>query len=102
MWIYDPAVMKQSISANPDTPEFNSVPGNPFYRLPVGSATHYGDHGYVALKSLHKCKGKATPLQLPYCCTLSQVSKIKVVSRARLKTRLKHVGIHFCTRPHIL
>lgn len=54
-WVYNDSVMQKVTATN--GPEFVSPSPNPFYSLPVGSQSFYGDQTLVLLKSLAKCKG---------------------------------------------
>ena len=57
-WVYKDDVMQQVVSADPTKPEFLTPPGNPFYHLPCGSQSNYGDQLMVLLRSMAKCKGE--------------------------------------------
>jgi hypothetical protein len=53
-WVYNDKVME---TANNQIPEFHEPPLNPFYRVPLGSSSVYGDQLMVMLRSLVSCKG---------------------------------------------
>ena len=57
-WVYDPEAMKKAVAECPDAPEFLPVSTNPFYCLPTGSQSPYGDQLVVMLESLVECKGQ--------------------------------------------
>ena len=57
-WVYNDVTMQKAISADPTKPEFLIPPGNPFYHLPCGSQSPYGDQLMVLLRSMAKCKGE--------------------------------------------
>lgn len=57
LWIYDDAVLKAAIAGHPDTPEFHEPTANPYYHVPTGSLSHYGDQIIPILRSLAECKG---------------------------------------------
>ena len=61
-WIYDENVMTEVVAASGENPEFISPSANPYYRLPTGSQSVYGDHLLVMLESLVACKGTITSL----------------------------------------
>ncbi len=54
-WVYSDDTM-QKVTASKQ-PEFLSPSANPFYLLPDGSLSGYGDQAMVLLHSLAKCKG---------------------------------------------
>lgn len=55
-WIYDENKLK-GIIGDKEEVEFWEPSQNPFYRIPVGQATCYGDQAYVILKSLVDKRG---------------------------------------------
>ena len=56
-WIYNDMTMSSVISSNKDKPEFWSPSRNPYYTMPVGSQSDYGDEFLVTLRSLVESKG---------------------------------------------
>ena len=56
-WVYDDQTRQQVVSACPDAPEFLVPPANPYYRVPCGSQSPYGDQMMVLLESLQQHKG---------------------------------------------
>jgi len=58
-WIYKDDVMSNLTSGKEEI-EFRKPSANPFYRIPTGSNSCYGDQAYVTLKSLVECKGLDT------------------------------------------
>ena len=76
-WVYDDNVMQRVTEGK--QPEFMSPPANPFYTIPVGAQSNYGDQALVLLKSLAKCKGKKLCNQLLLSSRSGFVS-IKLVS----------------------
>ncbi len=56
-WVYDDDKRQQVISHCPDTPEFLTPSANPYYNVPCGSQSPYGDQLLVLLESLHKHNG---------------------------------------------
>ncbi len=57
-WIYNEEAMKKAVAKCPDAPEFLPVSANPFYTLPTGSQSVYGDQLMVMLQSLVECSGE--------------------------------------------
>lgn len=57
LWIYDDAVLRSAITGHPDTPEFHEPSANPYYHVPTGALSHYGDQIIPILRSLAECKG---------------------------------------------
>ncbi|XP_022098938.1 crystallin J1A-like isoform X2 [Acanthaster planci] len=55
-WIYNPADLA-AVLAKHDKPEFIPEGQSPFYKIPTGSQSIYGDQCYVMLKSLVENKG---------------------------------------------
>lgn len=58
-WIYKDNVMA-SLTEGKEEIEFRVPSANPFYRIPTGDNSCYGDQAYVTLKSLVECKGLDT------------------------------------------
>ena len=58
-WIYDDSVLTK-VLAGASNPEFITPSANPYYRLPTGSQSPYGDQLLVMLESLMACKGGGT------------------------------------------
>ena len=56
-WVKDDNLMQQAVLSCPDTPEFLTPSANPYYRLPLGQPSPYGDQIMVQLRSLVSCKG---------------------------------------------
>jgi len=56
-WIYDAEKLRTIVSSASMQPEFYSPPQNPFYSIPVGSNTCYGDQIMALLESLAESKG---------------------------------------------
>ena len=52
--------MEIAVSGCHGTPEFLPVSANPYYCLPTGSQSPYGDLLMVMLESLVECKGQRT------------------------------------------
>ena len=59
LWIYKDEDMIKAVSEHPDKPEFHNPSSNPFYHVPCGSLSHYGDQILPILRSLAECKGKS-------------------------------------------
>ena len=57
-WIYDQGKVK-SLTEAEKTVEFYPKPECPFYTIPVGSNSAYGDQVYVTLKNVAENKGKS-------------------------------------------
>ena len=57
LWVYKDEDVIKAVSANPSKPEFLVPSSNPFYRIPYGSSSHYGDHILPVLRSIAQCKG---------------------------------------------
>ena len=55
-WIYDQGKVK-SLTEAEKTVEFYPKPECPFYTIPVGSNSAYGDQVYVTLKNVAESKG---------------------------------------------
>ncbi|XP_005092833.2 crystallin J1A [Aplysia californica] len=55
-WIYNEGKMASLIEGKEEI-EFRHPSANPFYRIPTGSNSCYGDQAYVMLKSLVESKG---------------------------------------------
>ena len=55
-WVYQDDVMVETVSDG--APEFHVPPANPFYRLPCGASSCYGDEAMAVLQSLVDCKGE--------------------------------------------
>ena len=49
--------MQEAVLGCPDTPEFLAQSANPYYRIPLGQSSPYGDQIMVQLRSLVSCKG---------------------------------------------
>ena len=56
-WIYDQQSLQRAVVDSPQCPEFLPVSANPYYTLPTGSQSPYGDQLMVMLESLVECKG---------------------------------------------
>ena len=56
-WIYDQDKVK-TLTQEANTVEFYPKPECPFYTIPVGSNSAYGDQVYVTLKNVAENKGK--------------------------------------------
>ena len=54
--VYDPVALQAAV-ANVDVPEFLPQSANPYYRLPTGSQSPYGDLLILMLESLVASKG---------------------------------------------
>ena len=52
--------MQQAVSKDPTKPELLVPPANPYYRVPCGSQSHYGDQMLTLMRSLVHCKGTCT------------------------------------------
>ena len=63
-WIYSNAVMTK-VLAGVSNPEFISPSSNPYYSIPTGSQSPYGDLLLVMLESLVACKGGFTEYFIP-------------------------------------
>ena len=50
--------MEEAVSGRRDTPEFLPVSVNPFYSLPTGNQSPYGDNLMSMLESLVESKGE--------------------------------------------
>jgi len=57
-WIYDEQKLAAATQGIESTPEFATPSRNPFYSIPTGSFTCYGDQLYVVLESLAETGGK--------------------------------------------
>ena len=68
MWVYNDADVIKAVSANPSKPEFLVPSLNPFYRIPYGSSSHYGDHILPVLRSIAQCKGTVHILKQKITC----------------------------------
>ena len=55
-WVYKDEDMAKLIEGQTEI-EFRDPSANPFYRIPTGSNTCYGDQAFVMLKSLVDNKG---------------------------------------------
>ncbi|XP_071499977.1 crystallin J1A-like [Diadema antillarum] len=55
-WMYDQDELAAAVSKYP-TPEFIPEPAGPFYRLPTGKNSTYGDHLFTLLKSVVDSNG---------------------------------------------
>ena len=51
--------MIKAVSEHLDKPEFNKPSSNPFYHVPCGSLSYYGDQILPILRSLAEYKGKS-------------------------------------------
>ncbi len=49
-WIYGEAALRSALEGIEATPEFRPVSANPFYRLPTGRQSGYGDQAIVLLR----------------------------------------------------
>ena len=56
-WVYNEAAMTKAVEGREDHPEFLPKPANPFYCIPTGQHSPYGDQLIVMLESLVACKG---------------------------------------------
>ncbi len=56
-WNYDLNKLDTIIGKNEEI-EFWTPSANPYYTIPTGKNSAYGDQAYVLLKSLVQCKGK--------------------------------------------
>ncbi len=56
-WVDDDDVMSKAVEENGGNPEFVSSSVNPYYTLPTGSQSPYGDELVVMLESLVACRG---------------------------------------------
>ena len=57
LWIYKDEDMLAAVSGSENAPEFHNPSCNPFYHVPTGSLSHYGDQILPILRSLAECKG---------------------------------------------
>jgi len=57
-WIYSKEAMKTVVAQTQGRPEFLPVSANPYYTLPTGSQSPYGDQLLVMLESLVQCSGE--------------------------------------------
>ena len=67
--MYDPVALQAAIS-NVDVPEFLPKSANPYYRLPTGSQSPYGDQLIVMLESLVASKGMQNTTVLSVHCSV--------------------------------
>ena len=65
-WIYNEDKLKGIIGSKEEV-EFWEPSQNPFYRIPVGQQTCYGDQAYVILNSLVEKKGSILKLFVIIC-----------------------------------
>ena len=56
-WIYDDEAILRAVASNPNNPEYFEPSHNPYYNIPCGSQSPYGDQLIVTLRSLAACKG---------------------------------------------
>ena len=56
-WVYKPDALQAAIQGKGEEIEFLEPAANPFYRIPTGNNTCYGDQAYVVLESLATCGG---------------------------------------------
>lgn len=59
-WIYDQDKVASLIQKEKGIPDFYPTSQCPFYTVPVGSNSTYGDQLYVTLKNIAENKGRAT------------------------------------------
>ena len=57
-WIYSKEAMEKAVAETQGAPEFLPVSANPYYTLPTGSQSPYGDQLMVMLESLVQCSGE--------------------------------------------
>ena len=65
----------KAVSADPSKPEFLVPSSNPYYRIPYGSQSHYGDHIPPVLRSIAQCKGTVHILKQKITCRQTETKR---------------------------